>query len=452
MYEFMWNCTISYLILFLVLSIFMSIYNVEKSFKFYGMYLFTIIIYLFTKNEYLYHLYLENLKLLFNPVDALRFSGFFNWYLQVLFYNFYFIFSIYFLDLEKHTPVVSNRVIKILLFLFIFFTILFFITFQLNKFQIFFTFFYYLYLPSVLILCLYAVPKALKYSGKHKYWYLIGLSIYIFFALFSFYITVLKLAPNSILYFSIGIILENFCFALGLAYKTILTNDELKKVNSQLEIDKQNQEIATLEALIDGEDKERKRIAQELHDGLNSDLSAIKYHLSTLEESGLSVIDTENLNKVINMIDESCAQVRSISHNLMPSSILEYGLIESIGEYCIKIKSSDNFKIDFQTYGDYIALSKKNETVVYRIIQELVTNILKHSKATEAMIQFNYREDELFITVEDNGIGFDKSAVSNGIGLKNINTRIAFLNAQLDIDSSASGSSYTISINLNKIK
>jgi signal transduction histidine kinase len=136
----------------------------------------------------------------------------------------------------------------------------------------------------------------------------------------------------------------------------------------------------------------------------------------------------------------------------MPSSILEYGLIESIGEYCIKIKSSDNFKIDFQTYGDYIALSKKNETVVYRIIQELVTNILKHSKATEAMIQFNYREDELFITVEDNGIGFDKSAVSNGIGLKNINTRIAFLNAQLDIDSSASGSSYTISINLNKIK
>jgi signal transduction histidine kinase len=214
----------------------------------------------------------------------------------------------------------------------------------------------------------------------------------------------------------------------------------------------QQQEIAKLEALIDGEEKERRRIAQELHDGLNGDLSAIKYRLSTLEESGLSAIDTENLTKVINMIDESCAQVRSISHNLMPSSILEYGLIETIREYCIKINTSDTFKIDFQFFGNYIALSKKTETVIYRIIQELVTNILKHSKATEALIQFNYREDELFITVEDNGIGFDKNAISTGIGHKNIKTRIDFLNAQLDVESSSTGTSYTISIDLNKVK
>jgi two-component system NarL family sensor kinase len=212
------------------------------------------------------------------------------------------------------------------------------------------------------------------------------------------------------------------------------------------------QDIANLEALIDGEENERKRIAQELHDGLNGDLSAIKYRLSTLEDAGLSKIDTENLNKVIDMIDESCAQVRSISHNLMPSSILEYGLIETVREYCIKINTSDTFKIDFQFFGNYIALSKKTETVIYRIIQELVTNILKHSKATEALIQFNYREDELFITVEDNGIGFDKNAISSGIGHKNIKTRIDFLNAQLDVESSSAGTSYTISIDLNKVK
>jgi signal transduction histidine kinase len=189
-----------------------------------------------------------------------------------------------------------------------------------------------------------------------------------------------------------------------------------------------------------------------LHDGLNGDLSAIKYRLSTLEESGLSAIDTENLTKVINMINESCAQVRSISHNLMPSSILDYGLIESVKEYCVKINNSDSFKIEFQTFGNYVSLSKKTETVIYRIIQELVTNILKHSKATEAMIQFNYREDELFITVEDNGIGFDKNAISKGIGHKNIQTRIDFLNAQLDVESSSAGTSYTISIDLNTVK
>ncbi len=76
----------------------------------------------------------------------------------------------------------------------------------------------------------------------------------------------------------------------------------------------QQQEISRLEALIDGEENERRRIAQELHDGLNGDLSAIKYRLSALEDSNLSPNDSENLTKVINMIDESCAQVRSISH------------------------------------------------------------------------------------------------------------------------------------------
>ena len=222
--------------------------------------------------------------------------------------------------------------------------------------------------------------------------------------------------------------------------------------NQEIETLKNNQEISNLESLIDGEEKERKRIAQELHDGLNGDLSAIKYRLSTLEEAGLSPIDTENLGKVITMIDDSCTQIRSISHNLMPSSILEYGLIETIKEYLIKINTSDHFRVDFQSYGNYIGLTKKNETIIYRIIQELVTNILKHSKATEAMIQLNYREDELVITVEDNGIGFNLDSVSNGIGHKNIQTRIAFLNAHMDVDSSANGTFYTITIDINKLK
>ena len=222
--------------------------------------------------------------------------------------------------------------------------------------------------------------------------------------------------------------------------------------NKEIESLKQNQEISNLEALMDGEEKERKRIAQELHDGLNGDLSAIKYRLSTLEDSGLNAVDTENITKVIDMIDESCAQVRSISHNLMPASILDYGLVDSIREYCIKINNSENFKIDFQVFGNYIALSKKNETVVYRIVQELITNILKHSKATEAIIQFNCKEDELFITVEDNGIGFDHHKISDGIGQKNIQTRIDFLNAQYHVISTASGTSCTISIDLKSIK
>jgi signal transduction histidine kinase len=136
----------------------------------------------------------------------------------------------------------------------------------------------------------------------------------------------------------------------------------------------------------------------------------------------------------------------------MPSSILEFGLIESIRAYCLKINNSDDFKIEFQSFGNYLPLTKKTETIIYRIIQELTTNILKHAKASEAMIQFNFREDEFFITVEDNGIGFDKTKISDGIGHKNLQSRIDFLNAHLNVASSPSGTSYTISIDLNKIK
>lgn len=225
-----------------------------------------------------------------------------------------------------------------------------------------------------------------------------------------------------------------------------------KLKNKEIERLKQDQEISNLEALMDGEEKERKRIAQELHDGLSGDLCAIKYHLSTLEDSGLNFSDTENITKVIYMIDDSFAQIRSISHNLLPASIVDYGLVESLREYCNKINNSENFKIDFQVFGDYNPLSKKNETVVYRIIQELTTNILKHSKATEAMIQFNCKENELFITVEDNGIGFNTKTISEGIGHKNIQTRIDFLNAQYSVVSTASGTSCTISIDLKNLK
>lgn len=454
MVEFIWHAVVSYLMLFLVLSISLHLYTKDKSFKYYAFYNFTLILYVLTKKEWIYYYFVDTiLSQFFTKQDAVIFSKFINWYIQIVFYNFYFIFSIYFLDLHVFIEKTTNQIIKFLTTILVAFSILFLITFQFKNFDIFFGLFQFLYLPTVLILFVFLLPKALKYSGKHKYFYLTGLCFYIFFALLGFYLSVYtKNNGNIIKYFLTGILIENFCFVLGLAYKIKLVNEENQKTKAAIAFEKQNQEIAKLEALIDGEEKERRRIAQELHDGLNGDLSAIKYRLSALEESGLSAIDTENLTKVIDMIDESCAQVRSISHNLMPSSILDYGLIETVKEYCVKINSSDNFKIDFQFFGNYIALSKKTETVIYRIVQELVANILKHSKATEAMIQFNYREEELFITVEDNGIGFDKNKTPNGIGHKNIQTRVDFLNAQLDVDTSSAGTSYTIAIDLNKVK
>ena len=222
--------------------------------------------------------------------------------------------------------------------------------------------------------------------------------------------------------------------------------------NQEIETLKQNQEISNLESLIDGEEKERKRIAQELHDGLNGDLSAIKYRLSSLEDVLLQEEDRQSLSKSIALIDGACAQVRAISHNLIPTSILDFGLVETVNQYCVKINNSYPIIFDFQYFGNPAVLNKKNETVIYRIIQELINNISKHSKATTALVQLNFHENELFITVEDNGIGFNSNDVHKGLGLKNIRSRVDFLNANLEIDSGEKGTSYHINIDLKTLK
>src|SRR5690606_41176724 len=102
--------------------------------------------------------------------------------------------------------------------------------------------------------------------------------------------------------------------------------------------------------------------------------------------------------------------------------------------------------ISFQHYGNDIQLTKSIETVIYRIIQELVNNIIKHANATEALVQLNSYDSNLFITVEDNGIGFQNNKENLGIGLKNISSRIAFLNAQLEEEHHKQGTTFHINI------
>ena len=214
---------------------------------------------------------------------------------------------------------------------------------------------------------------------------------------------------------------------------------------------KQQQDITKLQALIEGEEKERNRLAEELHDGINGDLSSIKYQLSSISADELSTISKSIFEKAVAQIDHSCQQVRNISHNLSPLTIRDFGLMTSIKNYCSKLESIHPIHINFQQFGTDVSLPKNIETVIYRIVQELVNNIIKHAQATEALVQINTHEDMMFITVEDNGKGFQNNPNNAGIGLKNIASRIAFLNAQLEEEHTANGTTFTININLNTI-
>ena len=220
-----------------------------------------------------------------------------------------------------------------------------------------------------------------------------------------------------------------------------------KRKNQEIVTLKREHQIKTLESLIEGEEKERFRIAKELHDGVNGDLSAIKYKLSSLLEMNNMVI-----KEAITMIDDSCQQVRAISHNLVPQSLENFNLEEAIQEYCNHMDAIHTPKISFQKIGDYIKIGKKSEVNIFRIIQELVSNSIKHADASEINVQISCRDQQMHITFEDNGIGFNADNIeSDGIGLKNIKSRIDYLHGSMDLISNENGTSYTIEIDTNKL-
>ena len=220
-----------------------------------------------------------------------------------------------------------------------------------------------------------------------------------------------------------------------------------KRKNQEIIRLKAEHQIKTLESLIKGEEKERFRIAKELHDGVNGDLSAIKYKLSSLLEMNNTVI-----KEAIAMIDNSCNQVRAISHNLLPPSLDEFNLLQATENFCNNMDEIHPVKINFQHIGESLKISKKIQINIYRIIQELVNNSIKHAEASQINVQMSCHNNLLQITVEDNGKGFDKDNVKNkGIGLSNIKSRVNFLQAIFDIISDDKGTSITIEIDTNKL-
>ena len=244
---------------------------------------------------------------------------------------------------------------------------------------------------------------------------------------------------------TMGILIVSLLLASILLW--FLFQQRQKRIQQQLLTIQREQEVRTLESLMEGEEKERFRIAKELHDGVNGDLSAIKFKLSSLLEMNNSVV-----KEAVAMIDDSCEQVRAISHNLVPPSLKDFNLIEAVDEYCQSMNSVHNPEIHFQQVGDNIQIEKKQEANLYRIVQELVTNSIKHAEASEVNVQLSYLANVLQLTVEDNGKGFDPKTVKNdGIGMQNVLSRVDYLNATMDFVSNEKGTSYTITMH-NKIE
>lgn len=234
--------------------------------------------------------------------------------------------------------------------------------------------------------------------------------------------------------------------ALFLLIAALLTwlvfRQKQKRKNQELIALKQEYQIKSLESLIEGEEKERFRIATELHDGVNGDLSAIKHKLNALQE-----YNTKTINDVVAMLDKSCDQVRAISHNLVPPALEKFDLKTATSDYCFEMNTIHSPKITFQYIGDNIKLPKNIEVNLFRIVQELVTNSVKHANATEINVQLSMMDNMLQLTVEDDGNGYDLNSIkADGIGLSNIKHRVDYLQGELDIATNSDGTYVNILI------
>ena len=192
---------------------------------------------------------------------------------------------------------------------------------------------------------------------------------------------------------------------------------------------KQNQRIFSISRIVDIQEKERARIACDLHDGLGGLLSAVKSHTSSILEN--SKVDEPLRKKTLSLINEAAEETRRISHNMMPHSLTIVGLIASINDIAERLQKED-YKVSLEI-NTLPKLNQVQEVHLYRLIQEITSNIEKHAKAKSIFLQLVAIDNQIQLTVQDDGVGFNVKSENfeQGLGLKNIEDRVAFLNGDI---------------------
>ncbi len=240
---------------------------------------------------------------------------------------------------------------------------------------------------------------------------------------------------NTLNYFLIGSTAALLIISL-LSYRTYTQKRKLQE-QKITELEKEKLLSAT-QSLLKGQEDERSRMAKDLHDGLGGLLSGVKLQLGAMK--GNLILSEEHgrtFNNALGKLDESISEMRRVAHNMMPEALMKLGLQQALQDYCEGLSASQPFKINGEFYELEKRMEPSVEIVVYRIVQELLNNAVKHSGATTILAQVIRQDNNLSITVEDNGSGFNSDQIDlmKGAGFKNIQSRVDYLKGQIDIKS-----------------
>jgi len=239
---------------------------------------------------------------------------------------------------------------------------------------------------------------------------------------------------NTLNYILIGAAISLFLVTM-LSYRNY---QQKQKIQQQKITDLETQQqLTATEAVLKGEEQERTRLARDLHDGLGGMLSGIKYSFNTMK--GNLIMTQENaqaFERSMDMLDSSIKEMRRVAHNMMPEALVKFGLDTALKDFCNDINLTGVLRISYQSINiENVMFEQTTAIAVYRIVQELINNTIKHAGAENAIVQLTKADNTLTITVEDDGKGFDKNILnfSKGIGWSNIQNRVDFLKAFLDV-------------------
>jgi len=235
--------------------------------------------------------------------------------------------------------------------------------------------------------------------------------------------------------------------SLVIAFLAYLNYSKQRKLNEQISLSHQQQLLRienkrkydATHALLQGEEQERQRIAQDLHDSMGGMLANIRMSIS---KDGIGNIN--ETNDIVQKLDRSISEMRRISRNLMPETLKNLGLETALSELCESM-SYKKLRIQFEAFDLSENIPFETQLALYRITQESISNVIKYAQANNVIVQISQNDNLLNLTIEDDGVGFDKNQITKGLGLKNIENRVQLINGTVDI-TSAKGEGTTINV------
>ncbi|MDR0749774.1 MAG: histidine kinase [Tannerellaceae bacterium] len=202
-----------------------------------------------------------------------------------------------------------------------------------------------------------------------------------------------------------------------------------KMAEQQIKQLEQEKELVAARSALDAEKAEREIIARDLHDGVGAMLSVVKNNMNVIKSySVIENKEAEYFNKVLDGLDKSIVELRRVAHHIMPAVLMEEGLFAALDDFCRSIP-----KAEFHFTKPYHRIDPEKELVLYRCAYELMNNALKHSGASRIEVHLNVDEETVYLSVVDNGEGFDPQTVSQGMGIKNLYTRLAAFDGRMEI-------------------